>query len=116
MKVNAKLVTRRKAQKNTGSDHCPERPEIQTVDSICFQKMGAKNENLKEVVENGILSVKTNGTGVTSVCKKWKSEKHNSWGMSAEGFKGHVATDGSLLGNAGNWGSMWLGSGTVGLR
>ena len=23
--------------------------------------------------------------------------------MSAEGFKGHVATDGSLLGNAGKW-------------
>ena len=33
----------------------------------------------------------------------WKSEKHKSWGMPAEGFKGHVATDGSLLGNAGNW-------------
>ena len=28
-----------------------------------------------------------------------------SLGMPAEGFKGHVATDGSLLGNAGKWGA-----------
>ena len=33
--------------------------------------------------------------------EKWESQKHKSWGMPAEGFKGHVATDGSLLGNAG---------------
>ena len=36
--------------------------------------------------------------------KKWESEKHKSWGLLAEGFKGHVATDGSLLGTAGRWG------------
>ena len=34
--------------------------------------------------------------------KKWESEKHESWGM-PEGFKGHVATGGSLLGTAGKW-------------
>ena len=34
---------------------------------------------------------------------KWESEKHKSWCMPAEGFKGHVATDGSLLGSAGKW-------------
>ena len=48
--------------------------------------------------------------------KKWESEKkHRSWGMPAEGFKGHVATDGSLLGQ--NWQvvSMWVGSGATGL-
>ena len=28
---------------------------------------------------------------------KWESEKHNSVSMPAEGFIGHVATDGSLL-------------------
>ena len=43
--------------------------------------------------------------------KKWESEKPKSWGMSTEEFKGHVATDGSLLGKAGK-----LGSGTAGLR
>ena len=35
--------------------------------------------------------------------KKWESEKHENWGMTAKGFKGHVATDGSLLGTAGKW-------------
>ena len=37
--------------------------------------------------------------------RNWESEKHKSWGMPAEGFKGNVATDGSLLGNAGKWGA-----------
>ena len=36
---------------------------------------------------------------------KWEFEKHRSWGTPAEGFKGHVATDGSLLGTAGKWGA-----------
>ena len=40
--------------------------------------------------------------------KKWESEKHNSWNMPTEGFKGHVATDGSLLGTAGKWGACGL--------
>ena len=35
--------------------------------------------------------------------KKWESEKHRSWRLPAEGFKRHVATDGSLLGMAGKW-------------
>ena len=40
--------------------------------------------------------------------EKWESEKHKSWSMPAEGFKGHVATDGSLLGTAGKWGAFGL--------
>ena len=35
--------------------------------------------------------------------KNWVSEKHKSWGLPAEGFQGHVATDGSLLGVTGKW-------------
>ena len=35
--------------------------------------------------------------------RKWEFERNKSWGMPVEGFKGHVATDGSLLGNAGKW-------------
>ena len=31
-----------------------------------------------------------------------------SWSIPAEGFKGHVATDGSLLGTAGKWGACGL--------
>ena len=34
-----------------------------------------------------------------------EQEKHKSWCMPAEGLKGHVATDGSLLGTAGKWGA-----------
>ena len=47
--------------------------------------------------------------------RKWVSEKHNNWGIPVEGFKDHVATDGSLLGAAGKRGSMWLVSGATGL-
>ena len=36
---------------------------------------------------------------------KWESEKHKCWCMPAEGFKGHVTTDGSSLGKAGKWGA-----------
>ena len=35
--------------------------------------------------------------------KKWKSKKHQRWGLPAEGFQGHVAADGSLLGVTGKW-------------
>ena len=35
--------------------------------------------------------------------RRWRSEKHKSWGMSVEGFPDHV-TDGSLLGVQGRWG------------
>ena len=48
--------------------------------------------------------------------KKWESEKHKSWCMPAEGFMGHVATDGSLAGYCWEVESTWVGSGTAGLR
>ena len=32
-------------------------------------------------------------------------KKHQSWGVQVEAFRGHVATDGSLLGAAGKWGA-----------
>ena len=35
--------------------------------------------------------------------KKWESEKHRSWCMQVEGFRCHVATDGSVLGMTGKW-------------
>ena len=34
---------------------------------------------------------------------KWEFEKHRSWCMPVEGFKGHVATDGSSSGKTGKW-------------
>ena len=57
-------------------------------------------------------SVKASGIGPFP----HESEKHESWGMPAEDFKGHVTTDGSLIGRkGGKVGSLWLGSGTAGL-
>ena len=35
--------------------------------------------------------------------KRWESEQHKRWSVPTEGFKGHVANDGSLLGTAGKW-------------
>ena len=35
--------------------------------------------------------------------KIWEPAEHQSWGLQVEGFRSHVATDGSLLGTAGKW-------------
>ena len=35
--------------------------------------------------------------------KMWESEKHRSWSMQVEGFRGRVAADVSLLGKTGKW-------------
>ena len=35
--------------------------------------------------------------------KRWESDKHKSCCLPAEGFRDHVATDGSLLAVAGKW-------------
>ena len=35
--------------------------------------------------------------------KMWESEKHRSWCKQVEGFRGQVATDGSLIGKSGKW-------------
>ena len=70
--------------------------------------MGARGENVKEraEVERGIvaalLSESPWNRGHKSV-KKWESEKYKTLGMPVEGFRSHVATDGSLLGEAGKW-------------
>ena len=78
-----------------------------------FQKLGAESENFKEwkwqsgIVAHTLCDSQWN-RGRLSM-KKWESEKHKSWSIAAEGFKGHVATDGSLLV------SKRLGSGAVGL-
>ena len=47
--------------------------------------------------------MKANGNRGHFNVKKWESEKHKSLGMTVEGFKGFVATDGSLPGKAGKW-------------
>ena len=73
--------------------------------------MGAKSENPQRRSGSGKdvfsrnLTVKANWNRGLFSMKKWESEKHTSWDMPAEGFKGHVAIDGSLLGRAGKWGA-----------
>ena len=82
----------------------------QTGDSSGFKKVGAKSKNLKKEWkwQRGIIVHPLSDNqwirGHFSM-RKWESEKHKSWSMPAEGFKGHVATDGSLPGTAGKWGA-----------
>ena len=80
----------------------------QTGDSRIFRKLKQKAKTSKKewkwqrgTVEHPLNESQWN-RGHFSM-RKWESEKHKSWGMPAEGFKGHVATDGSLLGIAGKW-------------
>ena len=100
MKVNAEPATRRKTQKSTGStttqngaksDGRFQRPSESWSKK---QEPQGRSGSGKEVLLSGHFSM-----------RKWQSEKHKSWSMPVEGFKGHVATDGSLLGPAGKWGA-----------
>ena len=86
------------AQNGTKSDGRFQRPSESWSKK---QEPQSRSGSDKELLLN-ILSVEINGTGHFSM-RKWESEKHKSWSMPAEGFKGHVATDGSLLVNGGKW-------------
>ena len=103
MKVNVKLVTGRWAQKNTGSITA----QNGTIPEA-FRKWEQKTKTSEKEWkwQSGIvahlLSESQWNRGLFSV-EKWES-------------KGQVATDGSPLGSARKWKSMWLVSGTVGLR
>ena len=82
------------------------RREIPEPFRIWEQKAGTSKKEWKwrrGIVEHPLSESQWN-RGHFSM-RKWESEKHKTWGMRAEGFKGHVATDGSLLGNAGMWGA-----------
>ena len=48
--------------------------------------------------KSSIHSVEARGMGGNFRTKMWESEVHQSQGMQVEGFRGLVATDGSLLG------------------
>ena len=105
MRVSAKTVTRKKAQKSTGSTIVQNGTELDEGILQVLSESGSKKREPQRRSGSGqevslrILSVKANGTGV----KKWESEKHKSWCMPLEEFKGHVATD------------VWLVSGAIGL-
>ena len=104
MKVSVKPDTKRKAQKNTGST-IAQSGTMSDGRSERLSQSGSRKRNFKERVgvAKGIvthlLSESQWNRGHFSM-KKWESEKHKSWGIAAEGFMGHVATNGSLLGRA----------------
>ena len=90
--------------------HCPEWYEVRREIPEVFRKLEQKARTSKEewkwqrcIVSHPLCDSQWN-RGHYSMTK-WKSEKHKSWSIPAEGFKGHVATDGSLLENAGKWGA-----------
>ena len=103
MKVSAKHVRRRKAQKSAALP-LPVMVRDQTVEPRGFQKVGAKNENLKEGVEmakrycNAFTQWKSMEQGPFQKNKGGSLRSTRVGGMPAEGFKGHDATDGSLAG------------------
>ena len=90
--------------------HCPERYEVRREIPDAIRKLEQKVRTSKKEWkwQRGIvvhpLSESQWNKGHFSM-RKCKSQKHKSWGMPAEGFKGHVATDGSLLGAPGKWGA-----------
>ena len=96
MKVNVKLVTRRKAQKNTGSATAQNGARLDGR----FRRpseSGSKKQRLKRKSGSGqevslrTLSVQANGTGVTSVCKSGslRSTKAVAYCVEVEHVKAH---------------------------
>ena len=88
--------------------HCPEWHEARRDIPEPFRKWEQKARTSKKEWkwQRGMvahpLSESQWNRGHFSVTK-WESEKHKRWGVPMEGFKGHVATDGSLQGKTGKW-------------
>ena len=99
MKVSVKPVPRRKAQKSTCSTTAQNGTKSDG-DCRCFLKMEEGVEVAKRYCY--ALSESQWNRGHFSV-RKWESEKHQSCSIPAEGFKGYVTTDGSLLGMTRKW-------------
>ena len=83
--------------------HCSKWHEIRREIPEAFRKWeqkartSRKSGSCKEV-SSRTLSVKNQWNRSHFSMKKWESEQHKSWCLPVEGFKGHVATDGSLQG------------------
>ena len=108
MKVSSKPATRRKALKSTGSTTVQDGMKSEGRSQKPSENGNKKPELQKRewkwqrgIVEHSLKESQWNRGHFRM--KEWESEKHKSWSMPAEGFKGHVATDDSLLGTAGKW-------------
>ena len=99
--------------------HCPDWHEVRRGDSGALQKMEAKGENVEERVEVAKRYRRAPSQRKPMEQRSLQYDKvvrkAQDLGMSVEGFKGPVATDGSLLGKAGKcgacgWAVVQLGS------
>ena len=109
MNTSAKPVTRRKAQKSTGSTTAQNGTNSDGGFQTLSERSKKREPQKKEWKWQRGIVMHPLGESQWNRChfsvKKWESEMHKSWSIPAEGFKGHVATDGSLLGTAGKWGA-----------
>ena len=104
--VNVKSARKRKEQKSTGFSSVLNDHEVRREIPEVFRKLELKARTSKKewkwqrgIVEHPLSGSQWNRGHISM--RKWESEKHESWGIPAEGFEGHVATDGSLLVNDG---------------
>ena len=88
--------------------HCPEWYDVRRQIPGAFRKWEQKAKTSKKgwkwqrgTVAHPLCESQWNGGHFRM--KMWESQEHNSWGMSVEGFKGHLATDGPMLGKTGKW-------------
>ena len=90
---------------------CPDWHEITREIPRGLQKVGAKKRELQRKSGSGkevslrTLSVKANGTEVISASRSGSPRSTRAGVCQQRAFKGHVATDGSLLGKTGKWGA-----------
>ena len=111
MKVSAKPATRRKALKSTGSTTAQDGTRSEGRSQRLSGSGNKKREPQRKSEwkwQRGIVEHPLSESQWNRVTSGWKSgsrRSDKSWGIPAEGFKGHVATDGSLLGTAGKWGA-----------
>ena len=88
----------RKAQ----APHCPELYEVRRGNPEGFRKWEQKAKNLKKEWkwQRGMVALplcESKWSRDHFSLQQWESEKHKSWGMTAQVFKSHAASDGSPL-------------------
>ena len=104
------LISHQKYTEKHRLYHCPEWHEIRREIPETFRKWEQRAKTSKEewkwqrgIVAHPLSESQWNGGNFRM--KIWESEKHQSWRMQVEGFRGHVATDGSLRGKGGKCGA-----------
>ena len=99
MKANVKLDTKRKVQKITGSTIVQNGTRSDERSQRLSESGSKKARTSKKewkwqrgIVAHPLMESQWNRGHFRMT--KWESEKHKKLGLPAEGFKGHVATDG----------------------